>query len=501
MMSPLSIDAAPSTIATDSLSSPVHSPPNAGAHSFDAHLQRAHSKPSSDSKDHNTKASGDSPSTAPNPEPSEPTDAASSGDDKAKTLDASKDDGSQDNSDTAQAVDPAMAAAIAGQIEQPTKSLDPQPMIVLPEDGSQVVATETTDGSGSDQSALSDVTQSYSTRLQGSDLPAPAASVVTEEATVTVATDGTQLADATPTTAGNSQPSATIEKVAPTNAVQTSINATNSGQSQEANARQGKGGSSSTAAADTQATETASSSAGRKKGTSDGRSQAAPEVSQADATMGVGTAPPSPILDADGESETKNDQSSVDGVTSTTKQSPDALPAGTVENSKTASEAASDAARGADSVPGGSRSQEADRTRFVQRVAKAFEAVGDRNGSVRVRLSPPELGSMRLDITYRNGTVSAHVEAQTTAARDVLLENLPALRDRLSQQDIKIERFDVDLADPSLNGSSQQQADNQGDSQSPRSSSRQSDSGTVEAISSSDMGGIIGEGSGLNVLI
>ena len=86
-------------------------------------------------------------------------------------------------------------------------------------------------------------------------------------------------------------------------------------------------------------------------------------------------------------------------------------------------------------------------TRFVQRVARAFEAMGDRTGSVRLRLSPPELGSLKLDISVKNGAMTAHVEADTAAAREMLLQNLPVLRDRLSQQNIKIESFNVDLAD------------------------------------------------------
>jgi len=93
-----------------------------------------------------------------------------------------------------------------------------------------------------------------------------------------------------------------------------------------------------------------------------------------------------------------------------------------------------------------------DRTRFVQRVTRAFRAVGQRNGSVRLRLSPPELGSLRLEISVRNGLMTARVEAETQTARHLLLDNLPALRDRLAQQDIKVEQFNVELMDRSPGG-------------------------------------------------
>ncbi len=93
-----------------------------------------------------------------------------------------------------------------------------------------------------------------------------------------------------------------------------------------------------------------------------------------------------------------------------------------------------------------------DRERFVQRVARAFRTIGGRNGTVRLKLSPPELGSLRLEITVRNGVMTARVEAETPTARNLLLDNLPALRDRLAQQDIKIEQFNVDLSDRSGGG-------------------------------------------------
>ena len=82
----------------------------------------------------------------------------------------------------------------------------------------------------------------------------------------------------------------------------------------------------------------------------------------------------------------------------------------------------------------------------------------DRGGSVRLRLSPPELGSLRIEITVRHGEMTARLETETTAAQNLLLDNLPALRDRLAQQDIKIQQFDVDLMDRSFGGSPDQTA-------------------------------------------
>ena len=103
--------------------------------------------------------------------------------------------------------------------------------------------------------------------------------------------------------------------------------------------------------------------------------------------------------------------------------------------------------------------QGSDQARFVGRVARAFEAMGDRNGPIRLKLSPAELGSLRIEISVRGGTMTAHIEAETSTARNLLLDNLPALRDRLTQQGIKIDRFDVDLSDRSTGGLPDQRPD------------------------------------------
>ena len=88
---------------------------------------------------------------------------------------------------------------------------------------------------------------------------------------------------------------------------------------------------------------------------------------------------------------------------------------------------------------------EVDRPRFLQRVGGAIEAAERRGGAIRVRLSPPELGSLRIELAVKQGTLTATLETETSAARQVLLDNLPALRARLAEQEIRVEQFDVDV--------------------------------------------------------
>lgn len=91
-----------------------------------------------------------------------------------------------------------------------------------------------------------------------------------------------------------------------------------------------------------------------------------------------------------------------------------------------------------------------DPARFVTRVARAFDLAQERGGGpIEIRLSPPELGSLQVKIELKEGVLSAALEAETPAARQTLLDNLPALRDRLEQQQIRIDKFDVDVRDDS----------------------------------------------------
>lgn len=86
-----------------------------------------------------------------------------------------------------------------------------------------------------------------------------------------------------------------------------------------------------------------------------------------------------------------------------------------------------------------------DRARFVQRVSGAIRSAQQRDGQIQLRLSPPELGTLRIQLTVSEGAITAHLEAETATARNALLENLPALRERLAEQEITIEKFDVDV--------------------------------------------------------
>ena len=101
-------------------------------------------------------------------------------------------------------------------------------------------------------------------------------------------------------------------------------------------------------------------------------------------------------------------------------------------------------------------SAEVDSARLLTRVARALAAAQAREGDVRLRLSPPELGSLRVEIRVQEGAMVARLEAETEVARSAILDNLPALRERLAEQGVRIERFDVDLMQRQTGGAPNQ---------------------------------------------
>jgi flagellar hook-length control protein FliK len=130
-------------------------------------------------------------------------------------------------------------------------------------------------------------------------------------------------------------------------------------------------------------------------------------------------------------------------------------------SSATQSPTTQSASNGADSKPqvarpnSGTSISPYQEVKLVQRVLRGLEQLGDGGGQVKLRLHPPELGSLQLSLRMESGQMFAKLEVETTAARDTLLSNVQTLKDRLADQGIKVESFDVQLStDSSGSGSS-----------------------------------------------
>lgn len=87
----------------------------------------------------------------------------------------------------------------------------------------------------------------------------------------------------------------------------------------------------------------------------------------------------------------------------------------------------------------------ADRALLVQRVSRAFQRLGFDGGQVRIRLHPEELGGVQLQLSVQGQRMSGRVVAETEAARSILTQHLPELRQRLADQGMQVERLEVQL--------------------------------------------------------
>jgi flagellar hook-length control protein FliK len=127
-----------------------------------------------------------------------------------------------------------------------------------------------------------------------------------------------------------------------------------------------------------------------------------------------------------------------------------------------------------DSASGENDLPPVDPSRFIGRVAKAFQTAQDRGGTLQLRLSPPELGALRIELNVKDGVMSASLQTENTNARRLLLDHLPALRDRLAEQNIRVDRFDVDVRregageQADARGSQHQHFEHQPDQPAPR---------------------------------
>lgn len=126
---------------------------------------------------------------------------------------------------------------------------------------------------------------------------------------------------------------------------------------------------------------------------------------------------------------------------------------------------------------------------YVVRVARAN--LGRENWQVQLRLSPPQLGTLRLDVSVRQGVLNMQVLAETAEAKHLIDSRLGQLRDALQQNGIMVERLEVDTRRPAPNESSQHNGD-----QSPRQGTGQSGQGHGQAAGERGDGHETGRGFG-----
>ena len=92
-------------------------------------------------------------------------------------------------------------------------------------------------------------------------------------------------------------------------------------------------------------------------------------------------------------------------------------------------------------------SEEGPAARSVVRGLTAM--VNQRGGVMNMRLDPPELGELRIQMSLARGVVSAEFQATTSQAQAALEKNLVMLRQSLESQGLVVDRLTVHAPPPS----------------------------------------------------
>jgi len=92
------------------------------------------------------------------------------------------------------------------------------------------------------------------------------------------------------------------------------------------------------------------------------------------------------------------------------------------------------------------------------RLARGLQSVlNQRGGSVTLRLTPPEMGTVRIQLQLQGGTVAAQFHAESNAARGLLTQQLAQLRTALEGQGLQVDRLSVHPMSHSHSGTAQQE--------------------------------------------
>lgn len=85
-----------------------------------------------------------------------------------------------------------------------------------------------------------------------------------------------------------------------------------------------------------------------------------------------------------------------------------------------------------------------DAQRLTEQSVRALRSVvNQRGGSVTLRLSPPELGALRVQVQLNNGVVRAQIDAGNTAVRSLLQQQLSTLRTALESHGLTVQHLEV----------------------------------------------------------
>lgn len=104
-----------------------------------------------------------------------------------------------------------------------------------------------------------------------------------------------------------------------------------------------------------------------------------------------------------------------------------------------------DALSGGNPNPGTDTSKESFQIR--DHAASALRAAAAFDRPIRIRLSPPELGVLQVEVSRQESGVSARFEVTSSAAQSALNDHLSSLRESLGRAGVSVDRIEVRLAE------------------------------------------------------
>jgi flagellar hook-length control protein FliK len=92
----------------------------------------------------------------------------------------------------------------------------------------------------------------------------------------------------------------------------------------------------------------------------------------------------------------------------------------------------------------------ADQSGSIDRIVNVIRSnLGQRFNQLTIQLDPPELGRLRIDIRLAGTQLRVNITTETASAQTVISERFALLREALEKQGITINRFEVQMRDPS----------------------------------------------------
>jgi flagellar hook-length control protein FliK len=125
----------------------------------------------------------------------------------------------------------------------------------------------------------------------------------------------------------------------------------------------------------------------------------------------------------------------------------------------------------------------ADQDRLIARIAGAIaQAESSGRSTVRMRLYPPELGTIKIEVSSVRGAVTVRIEASTPSTQGVLQSNLASLHSDLRQAGVDVRNVEVQFRDTSAAFGAEDRSGGRASHEPPRNTRHQPDDEPAEKV-------------------